>query len=120
MDNERAKINNQEKKKKSCSEFSEARINRIKCPIFCYKNQSMESYTGAINEEKNIQKKAYLAACLIREADALLTCQYVNKRKIDCRICQKISEIRKKTAELIVKAQELKSFVSEDKPKGAV
>lgn len=100
-------MDNKKDKKTNSPKFSEERLKRISCSMFSSKNEIMENFAKAINEAANIQKKAYLAACLIKEADALLTCQYVNKRKIDCRICQKISELRKKTAELVIEAQEL-------------
>ena len=100
-------MDNKKEQKTNSSTFSEERLQRISCPIFSSKNEAMEKFATAINEAANIQKKAYIAACLIKEAEALLNCQYANKRKINCRICQKISELRKKTAELVTKAREL-------------
>ncbi len=107
MKNKKEKINSEENKEAGSSEFPEAKISRIKCLTFCSKNETIEAYTKVLNEEKNTGKKIYFAETLIKEADWLLNCQYFNRKKLDCRICRKISELRKKTAELIIKAQKL-------------
>jgi len=49
-----------------------------------------------------------LAKDLARRAEELLACEYFNKKKKECKICQEIAKLRKQTAELIIRAGQLK------------
>ena len=82
---------------------------KIKCPIFQSKNEEIEGVTKAINEAENIERKALLAERLIKEAEDLLSCEYFDEKRADCKICHYIADLRKKTANLILKAKELKT-----------
>lgn len=82
----------------------EKKIKKIKCPIFQSKNEVIGGITKALNEAKNVIRKAYLADRLIKEVEALLSCEHFNKKRIDCKICHYIANLRKKTANLIIKA----------------
>ncbi|MEW6407908.1 MAG: hypothetical protein AB1465_04415 [Patescibacteria group bacterium] len=81
---------------------------QIKCSIFYFKNETIEKITEAVNNAEDIQDKTRLALDLAHEVESLLTCKYFNEKRVDCRICRKLSEIRKQTTELIIKAQEFK------------
>jgi len=78
-------------------------IEKIKCALFKAKNESIEKIAKFINETKNIKQKSRLAERLMKEAKELLSCQQFNERRLECQICQKISELRRKTADLIIK-----------------
>ncbi len=79
----------------------------IKCPIFKAKNKAVERATQAINEVKDIKQKAALAQKLLKEAEDLLSCKSFSEKKAECEFCQYISKIRKETAKLILKANQL-------------
>ncbi len=84
-------------------------IQKIKCPIFKSKNETIEGITKAINEAENIEKKAQLAERLIKEANEILSCEHFDEKRVDCKICYYIADLRKKTANLILKTKELKT-----------
>ena len=88
---------------------NEKNIKKIKCAIFKSKNETIEGITKAINEAENIEKKAQLAERLIKEANEILSCEHFDEKRIDCEICHYIANLRKKTANLILKAKELKT-----------
>ena len=84
-------------------------IKKIKCPIFKAKNEEIEGVTKAINEVENIEKKAYFVERLMGEVENLLSCEHFDEEKAECKICHYIANLRKKTANLILKAKELKT-----------
>ena len=84
-------------------------IKKIKCTIFKLRNEDIEGITKAINEAENIEKKAQLAERLIKEANEILSCEHFDEKRVDCKICHYIADLRKKTANLILKAKELKT-----------
>ena len=83
-------------------------IKKIKCAIFKSKNEAIEGVTKAINEAEDIERKAHLAERLIKEAEELLACKYFDEKRTDCKICHYIAKLRKQTADLILKAKQLK------------
>ncbi|MFH1968062.1 MAG: hypothetical protein ABIJ84_01600 [bacterium] len=83
-------------------------IKKIKCAIFQPKNESIKKITQKINETQNIKEKASLSKYLLKDVEDLLSCKYFDKKRSGCKICQYISKIRKKTAELILKVEQLK------------
>jgi len=83
-------------------------IKKINCALFSSKNEIITRITAAINEATNIKKKAALAKDLVQQVEELLSCKYFNKEKRSCEICQTITKARKLTAELIIRAGELK------------
>lgn len=88
---------------------TEKNIKKIKCTIFKSKNETIEGITKAINEAENIEKKAQLAERLIKEANEILSCEHFDEKRVDCKICHYIANLRKETANLILKAKELKT-----------
>lgn len=88
---------------------TEKNIKKIKCVIFKSKNETIEGITKAINEAENIEKKAQLAERLIKEANEILSCEHFDEKRVDCKICHYIANLRKETANLILKAKELKT-----------
>ena len=63
----------------------------------------------AINEAGEIGGKARLAERLIKEVDELINCKFFDEKKAECKICHYIADLRKKAANLILKAKELKT-----------
>ncbi|MBI5306348.1 hypothetical protein HZB04_02075 [Candidatus Wolfebacteria bacterium] len=87
----------------------EKKIKKIKCPIFTSKNEEIEKINKAINEAGEIGGKARLAERLIKEVDELINCKLFDEKRVDCKICHYIADLRKRTANLILKAKELKT-----------
>ena len=84
-------------------------IQKIKCSIFKSKNEEIEGITKAVNEAENIKKKAYFAERLVKEVEDLLFCEHFDEKRAECKICHYIADLRKRTANLILKAKELKT-----------
>ena len=83
-------------------------IKKIKCVIFQSKNETIERITKAINKAENTKEKATLAKKLLGEAEDLLSCKHFGEKRAECKICQYISKIRERTANLILKAGQIK------------
>ena len=81
---------------------------QVKCSIFKSKDEEIEEINKAINEAREIRGKAHLAERLIKEADGLLACKLFDEKKPECKICHYITDLRKRTATLILKAKTLK------------
>jgi hypothetical protein len=79
----------------------------INCSIFLSEEKVIKRLTKEINETKNVEQKAVKAQELIDEEDTLLSCKDYNAKNEDCKNCRIISDLRKKTAEIVVKAQKL-------------
>ena len=88
--------------------FSKGKLGRVKCAIFQPKNESIEKITQKINKAQNIKEKASLVKYLLKDVEDLLSCKYFDKKRSGCKICQYISKIRKETAGLILKVEQLK------------
>jgi len=83
---------------------NEAKIN---CSTFQKQESVIKNITDKINEAKGIQEKAGFAEELQKEVDVLLSCQDYDDKSLDCRNCCFIANLRKKTANLIIKAKKL-------------
>lgn len=83
-------------------------IKKIKCAIFQSKNEEIEKINKAINEAEDVEKKAYLAERLLKEAECFLSCKHFDEKRADCKICHYIAELRKQTANLIIKVKQFK------------
>ena len=79
----------------------------IKCQIFQKQNLIVRELTNKINETETIQKKTKLAEELGKEVDVLILCSNYDDKSLDCTNCRFISNVRKKTANLIIKARKL-------------
>jgi len=67
----------------------------------------IKDITEKINKAKGVQEKAGFAEELGKEVDVLLSCQDYDSKKLDCKNCNLIANLRKKTADLIIKAKKL-------------
>ncbi len=81
----------------------------IQCPIDLYPRQEaeIERLTRSINQERTAAQKAPYAQSLLETVDILLDCRAYAEDSSDCRLCRNFSELRHKTAALVVKAGQL-------------
>lgn len=77
----------------------------IRCPIGLFEPEEakIEALTKAINAAKTASEKAPHARTLIQEANVLLDCTSYDRTNPNCSFCRSFSELRLKTASLIVK-----------------
>ncbi|MFH2031692.1 MAG: hypothetical protein ABIJ40_13915 [Bacteroidota bacterium] len=80
---------------------------KISCSIFQKQEKVIKDITDKINMAKGVREKATFAEELQKEVDVLLTCPDYDDKKLDCRNCRFIANLRKKTAGLIIKAKKL-------------
>ena len=78
----------------------------IHCPIDLFPQQEtkVESLTRLINQARTAAEKAPYAQSLIEVVDVLLSCESYTEDSLDCQYCRKFSELRHKTAALVVQA----------------
>ncbi|MBI3362510.1 MAG: hypothetical protein HY023_15520 [Chloroflexi bacterium] len=81
----------------------------IRCPIDLFPRQEAEiaRLTQAINQAPTAAEKAPVAQAMIEVVDVLLACEQFDEQSTDCRLCRNFSQLRRKTADLIVKAGRL-------------
>ncbi len=79
----------------------------VNCPAFQKQEPVIKDITDKINQAKGVLEKARFAEELQKEVDVLLSCTNYEKEKLDCKSCHFIANLRKKTADLIVKAKKL-------------
>jgi hypothetical protein len=81
----------------------------IHCPIDLFPRQETEvsRLTQAINQARTAADKAPWAEAMIETVDVLLACEAYDERSMDCRLCRQFSQLRRKTAEVVVKAGRL-------------
>ena len=80
---------------------------KITCPVFQAEERVIKDITDKINQAEGVQEKAKFAEELRKEADVLLNCQDYKKENLHCQNCHFIANLRKKTADLIIKAKKL-------------
>ncbi len=80
---------------------------KITCPTFQKQESVIKDITDKINIEKGVQEKAVYAEELKKESDVLLSCPDYGKERLDCKSCHLIANLRKKTADLIIKAKKV-------------
>ena len=80
---------------------------KINCPRFQRQEPIIENISGAINQAKGPQEKAVCAEALRKEVDAILSCPDYDGESVDCSNCRLITNLRMKTAGLIIKAGKL-------------
>jgi len=80
---------------------------KINCPTFQKQEPVIEDITAKINAAKGVLEKAEFAEELQREVNVLLSCPDYDKKNKDCGNCRFIANVRKKTAELVIKAEKL-------------
>jgi hypothetical protein len=81
----------------------------IHCPIGLFPRQEAEiaRLTQEINRAPTAAEKAPWAQALIEAVDVLLACEQYDEKSLDCRLCHNFSDLRRKTAALVVKAGRL-------------
>ena len=79
----------------------------INCPTFQKQESVIKDITDKINRSKGVLEKAKFAEELQKEAEVLLYCPDYNGKSLDCKNCHFISNLRKRTSNLIIKAKKL-------------
>jgi len=85
----------------------EENISKIRCPTFQKKEFKIKDITNKINQAKGVLEKARFVEGLQREVEVLLSCPDYDGKRLDCKNCHFIANLRKKTANLIIKAKKL-------------
>jgi hypothetical protein len=80
---------------------------KINCSIFQKQEPVIKDITAKINSAKGVLAKAEFAEELQKEVDVLLSCPDYNQGNTDCSNCRFIANVRKKTADLVIKAKKL-------------
>jgi hypothetical protein len=79
----------------------------INCLTFQKQEPVIEDISAKINKAKESQEKAVSAEELQKEVDVLLSCPDYDGKSVDCRNCRLITNLREKTAAIIIKAKKL-------------
>ncbi len=90
-----------------CSLNMHQEQNGISCATFQKQEPIIKEFADRLNKAKDYQQKQELASDLSRYIDMLLECLEYNANSLDCKNCRFISNIRKKTADIIIKAKGL-------------
>jgi len=80
---------------------------KINCPTFQKQEVGIEDITAKINSAKGVLEKAEFTEELQQEVNVLLSCPDYNQESTDCNNCRFIANVRKKTADLVIKAKKL-------------
>jgi hypothetical protein len=80
---------------------------KINCLVFQKQEPAIADITAKINNAKDVLEKADFAEELQEEVDILLSCPDYNEKSKDCSNCRFIANVRKKTADLVIKAKKL-------------
>jgi len=80
---------------------------KINCLIFQKQEPIIKGITDKINKAKGVQEKIGFAEELKKEVEVLLSCLDYDDKKLDCKNCRFIANLRKKTADLVIKAEKL-------------
>ena len=79
----------------------------ISCSVFQKQEPVIKDITAKINSAKGVLEKADFAEELQKEVDVLLSCPDYNQENTDCSNCRFIANMRKKAADLVIKAKKL-------------
>ena len=80
---------------------------KINCAIFQKQESVIKDITSKINAIGGVIGKAVFAEALRKEVDVLFACQDYKDTSIDCENCRFITALRKRTADIIIKAKKL-------------
>ena len=80
---------------------------KINCPAFQKHEPVIDDITAKLNKAESVQEKATFAVDLQEEVGMLISCSDYDKRSPDCMNCRFIANLRKRTADLIIKAKKL-------------
>lgn len=78
----------------------------IYCPIglFSKQEEKIADLIREINQARTAAEKAPWAQELVEVVAVLLACDRYDDKSVHCRLCRNFSELRQKTASLVVKA----------------
>ena len=79
----------------------------ISCSVFQKQEPVIKDITAKINSAKGVLAKAEFAEELQQEINILLSCPDYKQGNTDCSNCRFIANVRKKTADLVIKAKKL-------------
>ena len=81
----------------------------ISCPIDLFPKQEVEiaRLTRSINEASTAAQKGPFAQSLAEAVTVLLDCPAYDEENVNCNLCRNFSELRRKTANLVVAAGRL-------------
>ncbi|MEI7481387.1 MAG: hypothetical protein WCK75_03460 [Elusimicrobiota bacterium] len=77
----------------------------ISCPTFLRQETVIKDITEEINQAKGAREKTPFAEELQKAAEMLLTCADYDDKNLDCKNCRFITNLRKRTTALIIKAK---------------
>ena len=80
---------------------------KINCPIFQKQESEIGGIVNRINKAEGVQEKAKFAEELQKEVGVLLSCADHDEAKLNCKNCHFIANVRKQTANLIIKTKKL-------------
>lgn len=80
---------------------------KINCSAFLKQEPVIRGITDKINKAKGVQEKSKYAEELQKESNVLLNCLDYEEEILDCKNCHFIANLRKKAADLIIKARSL-------------
>ena len=80
---------------------------KINCAIFQKQESGIGNIAEKINNAKEIHEKAELAEEMQKEVEVFFSCTDYDESSMDCKSCRCIANLRKKTAELIIKTKSL-------------
>jgi hypothetical protein len=81
----------------------------LNCPIDLFPKQEMEiaRLTSSINQAPTAARKSPFAQSLLETVTVLLDCAAYDEDNPNCGLCRNISELRRKTANLVMAAGRL-------------
>jgi len=77
------------------------------CPAFQKQESIIKDILNIINKVDGLSEKVRFTKKLLKEVNVLLSCPDYDGKKSDCSNCHFIEKLRKKTAEIIIKAEKL-------------
>lgn len=80
---------------------------KINCITFQKQECVIKNITNKINMAKGVQEKVMYAEELQKEVDVLLSCPDCDSKRKGCKNCHLIANLRKETANLIIKTKKL-------------
>ncbi len=75
--------------------------------LFTRQEEEIARLTQEINQVRTAAEKGPWGQALIEAVDVLLACEQYDEGSMDCRLCHNFSELRRKTAALVIKAGRL-------------
>ena len=80
---------------------------KINCTTFQKQEPVIKDITNKVNTIRGVTGKAVFAEELRKEVDVLLSCSDYKEGSLDCGSCHFIANLRKRTANLIIKSEKL-------------